>query len=207
VAGGHPWLAAALDLLMRPMYPARELVIPAARGSILEIGVGTGLNFDLYDPQEVSRLTGVEPDPHMLSRVEQRASKLPFPVDLRPVGAEHLPFPDASFDTVVATWVLCTIPEPAAAVAEMRRVLRPDGRLLFAEHTRSVQPALARVQTALTPLWRHLAGGCHLDRSCVDLVREGGFAVEAAVPFGREHWTLVPVYHGVARPLRDTRRT
>lgn len=198
MADGHPWLAAALDVLMRPMYPARELVVPRAEGDVLEIGVGTGLNFDLYDPARVKSLVALEPDPHMLRRARPRAERLPFPVALEAVGAERLPFADATFDTVVATWVLCTIPEPGVALREMRRVLRPRGRLLFAEHTRSVQPALAHVQTMLTPLWCRLAGGCHLDRAAIDLVRESGFTVESAVPFGRERWTLVPVYHGLA---------
>lgn len=183
---------------MRPLYPARRLVVPQARGEVLEIGVGTGLNFPLYDPARVTRLVGVEPDPHMLRRARARAQGVGFPVELHQVGAERLPFADARFDTAVITWVLCTIPDPAAALAEVRRVVKPAGELLFVEHTRSCQAGLARVQEAVSPLWARVAGGCRLDRPAVDLVRASGFAVHAVEPVGRERWTLLPVYRGTA---------
>jgi ubiquinone/menaquinone biosynthesis C-methylase UbiE len=198
VADGHPWLAAALDLLMRPMYPARRLVVPEARGDVLELGVGTGLNFDLYDPAAVTRLVGVEPDPHMLRRARPRAATLPFPVELHETGAERLPFADDRFDTVVVTWALCTIPDPAGALAEARRVLRPGGRLLFIEHTRSPQGGVVRLQEALSPLWSRLAGGCRLDRAAVDLVRASGLVLAHVEAVGRDRWTLLPVYRGAA---------
>ena len=100
--------------------------------------------------------------------------------------------------TAVVTWVLCTIPDPSGALAEVRRVLRPGGRLLFVEHTRSAQAGLARWQARLNPLWGWLAGGCHLDRPGVELVRASGLRVEQVEPFGRERWTLFPLYRGVA---------
>lgn len=193
---GHPWLAAWLDTMMRPLYPARQLVVPEARGDVLEIGVGTGMNFELY--RDVRRLVGIEPDPHMLERARPRAAALGFPVELHPVGAEAMPFASRSFDTVVVTFTLCTIPDPDAALQEMHRVLRPDGRLLFVEHTRSVQPALATIQDALTPLWKIIGGGCHLNRPAVDLLRRHGFRVPDTVPVWRERWTLLPVYRGTA---------
>jgi SAM-dependent methyltransferase len=196
----HPWLAATLDLVMRPLYPARRLVVPDAVGSVLEVGAGTGLNFELYDWTRVRLVTGIEPDPHMLRRARERAAALGRPIRLVASGGEALPFRDASFDTVVITWVLCTIPDPAAALAEVRRVLRRGGAVLFAEHTRSVQPALARVQAALNPVWTRFSGGCRLDRPGVDLLRRAGLQVERVEPFGRERWTLVPTYRGVARP-------
>jgi len=195
---GHPWLAATLDLMMRPLYPARRLVVPAAHGEVLELGVGTGLNFGLYDPAKVTRLVGVEPDPYMMRRARKRAAEVPFPVELHEAGAERLPFPPDRFETVVVTWSLCTIADPVAALAETRRVLRPGGTLAFVEHTRSVQPALARLQELLTPLWRRLAGGCHLDRPAVDLVRASGLLMREVEPVGRERWTLLPVYRGRA---------
>jgi SAM-dependent methyltransferase len=194
---GHPWVAALLDVLMRPLHPARRLVVPRAEGAVLEVGVGTGLNFGLYD--RVQELVGVEPDPHMLARARPRTDGLPFPVTLHEVGAERMPFPADRFDTVVVTFTLCTIADPAAALAEMHRVLRPGGQLLFVEHTRSVQPGLARAQDALTPLWRRLGGGCHLNRPAFDLLRAGGFVVAEAAPVWRERWTLLPVYRGTAR--------
>jgi len=195
---GHPWLAATLDLAMRPMYPARRLVVPEARGEVLEIGVGTGLNLALYDPAAVRRVVGVEPDPHMLRRAREKAAAVRLPVELHEASAERLPFPAEHFDTAVVTWSLCTIPDPAAALAEVRRVLRPGGRLLFIEHTRSKQPGVARVQRWMTPVWARLLGGCHLDRPAVDLVDASGLALEGVASVGSERWTLLPVYRGTA---------
>ena len=195
----HPWLAALLDFMMRPLAPARRLVVPEARGVVLEIGVGTGLNLELYDARRVARLIAIEPDPHMLRRAQPRVAALPFPATLVQADAERLPFPPASFDTVVITFTLCTIPHPAPALVEVRRVLRPEGRALVLEHTRSPQPALASVQDLLTPLWRQLAGGCHLNRPAVDLLRESGLEPHDVQPVWRERWTLLPVYRLVAR--------
>ncbi len=193
---GHPWCAALLDWVMRPMYPARRIVIPEARGAVLEVGVGTGLNLGLY--RDIEMLVAVDPDPHMLRRAEPRAVGLPFPVELHQVGAEGLPFAGDCFDTVVVTFTLCTIPDLGRALAEMHRVLKPGGRMLFAEHARSAQAPIARVQDALTPAWRRLSGGCHLNRPVGRLIREGGFALADHVPVGSERWTLFPVYRGVA---------
>ena len=158
----HPWLAAMLDWAMRPLYPARRLVIPEARGSVLEVGVGTGLNFGLYGA--VDELVGIEPDPNMLVRARARVASLAFPVTLHQVGAERMPFPDARFDTVVVTFTLCTIPDPPAALAEIRRVLKPGGKLLFVEHTRSVQPPLGALQLA-AQLVDRLRGGLTPERN------------------------------------------
>ena len=196
VADGHPWLASMLDWTMRPLYPARRLVVPEARGRVLEVGVGTGLNFGLY--RDVESLAGVDPDPHMLARARPRAAALPFPAELHQTGAEDLPFADAHFDTAVVTFTLCTIPDPPAALAEVRRVLKPAGRLLFVEHTRSIQPIVSRVQRALTPLWKRIGGGCHLDRAATDLLGDAGFEVRETTAVWGERWTLLPVYRGVA---------
>lgn len=193
---GHPWLAATLDFMMRPLYPARRLVVPEARGDVLEIGVGTGLNFGLYGP--VTSLAGIDPDPFMLARARERAAELSLPMELHEAGAEALPFDARRFDTVVITFSICTIPDVPGALAEARRVLKPGGRLLFVEHTRSVQPALASVQDALTPLWKRLAGGCHLNRPASELIEQAGLAVTEHEPVWRERWTLLPVYRGVA---------
>jgi ubiquinone/menaquinone biosynthesis C-methylase UbiE len=198
VAPEHPWLAALLDLAMQPLAPARDLVVPGARGNVLEIGVGTGLNLERYDPRRVTRLTAIEPDPHMLRRALPRTAGLGFPAALIQADAERLPFEAASFDTVVVTFTLCTIPHPEVALAEIRRVLRPQGRALVLEHTRSSQTVLAGVQDAVTPLWQWLMGGCHLNRHAVDLVRESGLEVREVLPVWRERWTLLPVYRAVA---------
>jgi SAM-dependent methyltransferase len=198
VPAGHPWLAAILDLAMRPMYPARRLVVPAACGEVLEIGVGTGLNLALYDPSRVRRVTAIDPDPHMLRRARERVASAPVPVDLVQGAAERIPCAEGRFDTVLVTWTLCTVEDTGATLAEVRRVLRPGGRLVFIEHTRSIQPAIARAQRRLTPVWRRLLGGCHLDRPAVDLVRASGLVVRDVAAVGRERWTLLPVYEGTA---------
>jgi SAM-dependent methyltransferase len=194
---GHPWLAATIDVLMRPLYPARRLVVPEARGDVLELGVGTGLNFGLYG--QVGSLAGIDPDPFMLARARARAAELALPIELHRAGAEALPFDRGRFDTVVMTFTLCTIPDVAASLAEARRVLKPGGRMLFVEHTRSIQPSLGRVQDALTPLWKRIGGGCHLNRPAPDLIARAGFQVVECCPVWRERWTLLPVYRGVAQ--------
>jgi len=105
---------------------------------------------------------------------------------------------DAHFDTAVVTFTLCTIPDPPAALAEVRRVLKPGGRLLFVEHTRSIQPMAAGLQDLLTPLWKKIGGGCHLNRPAVEMVRAAGFDVRETEPVWGERWTLTPVYRGHA---------
>ncbi len=194
---GHPVVAAVLDAAMWPLRKVRKQIVPQAAGRVLEIGVGTGANFPYY--RDADSLAGVEPDPHMLRRARRRAESISLDVDLSARGAEQLPYDDASFDTVVATWVLCTIPDPEAALAEMRRVLRPRGTLLFAEHTRSPQRLAARVQGGLSPCWSRLAGGCRLDRDSIAMIRDAGFEDVVVEPAGRERFTLTPVYLGTAR--------
>jgi ubiquinone/menaquinone biosynthesis C-methylase UbiE len=194
---GHPVVAAILDLAMAPLDKVRTRVVPEARGRVLEIGVGTGLNLPHYGA--VEELVGVEPDPYMLRRARRRAEAVPFPVAFEPVGAESMPFPDTSFDTVVVTFTLCTIPDPEAALSEIHRVLRPGGEMLFAEHVRARGSAAALMQDTLTPVWKLFAGGCRLNVDAVELVRAAGFAEVEDTPVGRQGWTLSPLVRGRAR--------
>jgi ubiquinone/menaquinone biosynthesis C-methylase UbiE len=172
-----PWL---IDLTcgMAPIRRQRLLVIPRAHGDVLEVGIGTGLNLPLYDPARVASVTGVDPALRMHHLAQRRAAASGLDVRLMGLSAETLPAADASFDTVVSTYTLCTIPDPLAALREMRRVLRPGGRLLFAEHGLAPDAGVAAWQRRLNPLWSPLAGGCRLDRDIPALLRAAGFRAD-----------------------------
>lgn len=159
------------------LRPWRAATVRAARGRVLEIGIGSGLNFPFYG-REVREVVGVDPSPGLLERAARAGSWMPFKIRLLRQSAEHLPFPDGHFDTVVATWTLCSIPDPLAALGEARRVLRPEGRFLFIEHGAAPEPGIHRWQRRLTPLWRTIAGGCHLDRRPDRLLETAGLALE-----------------------------
>ena len=156
----------------------RQETIGAARGLVLEIGVGSGLNLPIYGPA-VDSVCGIDPSPELLRLASQRLGYASVPVSLIRASAEQLPFSDAVFDTLVMTWTLCSIPNPNAALHEMRRVLKAGGRLLFVEHGLSPEPRIIRWQHRLTPCWKRIGGGCHLDRKMDDLIRAAGFGVDA----------------------------
>jgi ubiquinone/menaquinone biosynthesis C-methylase UbiE len=143
--------------------PMRAELLAEAGGRTLELGAGTGINLDLY-PATVEELTLLEPDPHMAKRLRERLSNSPRPATIVEAPAERLPFDDGSFDTAVSTLVLCTVPDPVASIAELERVLRPGGRLLFIEHVRSRNSTLAAWQDRLEKPWRFLGDGCHCNR-------------------------------------------
>jgi ubiquinone/menaquinone biosynthesis C-methylase UbiE len=153
----------------------RLRVVPNAHGRVLEIGIGTGLNMPYYEPGRIESLVGVEPSQRMHRLALRRSKAAGLEVRLVGLSAEKLPLADASFDTVVSTFTLCTIPDPVAALKEIRRVLAPGGRLLFAEHGRAPEASVRKWQQRLQPLWIPLAGGCHLDRDIPALLREAGF--------------------------------
>jgi len=188
--GGMSTLFAAVyDRLMAPLERGRfrairTALLAHAAGRVLEIGAGTGINFPLY-PAAVTQVEALEPDPAMSARADPRLSSARVPVRRVAARAEALPYPDASFDTVVATLVLCTVGDPHASLREVRRVLKPGGLLLVFEHVRLENPLLAGLQAALTPAWKHLAGGCHLDRDTLRLVREAGFVAVQELPESR----------------------
>ena len=196
---GHPILARCMDLAMRPLAPIRDRVVPDAAGRVLEIGVGTGLNLDRYRTDRVSDYVGIEPDPHMRARAIPRAAALPFPARIVDASAEALPFDPGTFDEVVLTFTLCTVDDPAAALAEIHRVLIAGGRVRFAEHTASDHAAMAWLQRLVDPVWTRLSGGCHLDRDPVALIADSGFVIEAIDGHGRRPHNLAPIHRGVAR--------
>lgn len=190
-----------IELAMRNSRLAayRQATIQAARGRVIEIGVGSGLNLPLYGAA-VDQVYGIDPSPELLARAGKRSADAHSLVSLVRASAEHLPFANAAFDTVVMTWTLCSIPNPNAALAEMRRVLKPSGRLLFVEHGLSPEPRIVRWQRRITPCWKRIGGGCHLDRKMDDLIRAAGFrldALETGYMKGPKPWTFM--YHGAAK--------
>ena len=162
---------------MPEVMSVRAEVVPEAEGDVLELGMGSGLNLSLYDPARVRRVVGVDPGTEITERAERRMRESPVPVELSPLSGEALAADDDSFDCAVVTFTFCTIPDVYRALGELRRVLRPGGRVLFAEHGRAPDPDVARWQRRIEPLWKRLAGGCHLSRDPVRLLEDGGFRI------------------------------
>ena len=158
-----------------PMMRQRAKIVPDAAGRVLELGIGLGLNFSFYDPDKVTGVTGVDP------AAELRAAAMAAPRDPRLAvevlegTAEALPFADASFDSVVCTFTLCSVHTPAAALAEARRVLKPSGALLFCEHGLAPDGDVAKWQRRIEPIWKRIAGGCHLTRPVASAIAASGF--------------------------------
>jgi SAM-dependent methyltransferase len=155
----------------------RRETLAKAEGRTIDLGAGTGVNIELF-PERVSELVLAEPDPHMLKQLRAKLAASPIEASAIDAPAESLPFEDDSFDTAVFTLVLCTVPDPEAALAEAARVLRPGGKLLFVEHVRSQQVGLARWQDRLEKPWRFLADGCHCNRDTVSLIEAAPFTLE-----------------------------
>jgi len=162
---------------MGQVMKTRAQVVPLASGRVLEIGIGTGLNLGFYDASKVSAIVGVDPAAQMQALARRRAERIAIPLEMVALELGQIQAADASFDSIVCTFTLCTIPEPLAALREMRRVLKPGGKLLFSEHGRAPDPGVRRWQQRLTPLWKPLAGGCHLDRDIPALLKAGGFNI------------------------------
>ncbi len=156
----------------------RQTIVPHAEGVVLEPGIGSGLNLEHYDPQRVRHVIGVDPSADLVRLARERAKNVPFPVEIMERSAEELPLENASIDTVVLTFTGCSIPDVTRALSEFRRVLKPGGRLIFCEHGKSHEHRVARFQDFANPVWRTLAGGCHLNRDIERLLRESGFGVE-----------------------------
>lgn len=165
-----------IDLGMRGKEATRfrARVVPQARGTTLEVGVGSGLNLPFYGTR-VERLIALDPSEELLRMAKRRARRVAFPLELMARSGEALPLPDASIDTVVFTFTLCTIPDPLAALREARRVLKVSGELLFAEHGLAPEPGVQRWQRRLNPFWRRAAGGCNLDRRIDEVIQAAGF--------------------------------
>ncbi len=180
----------------------RAQLVPQAEGVVLEVGIGSGHNLPFYDASKVHRLIGIDPNPTLIAMARKRAAAHDIPVELLPQGAEAMPLEDNLADTAVITYAMCTIPEVAAALSEVRRVLKPGGRLLFVEHGRADRPSVARWQDRLNPLWSALAGGCNLNRNIADLVRHNGFHLERLETYKLPLTPAIVGFHyrGSARP-------
>jgi ubiquinone/menaquinone biosynthesis C-methylase UbiE len=176
--------------------------VPQARGEVLEIGIGSGLNLPFYS-SGVRRIYGVDPSIELQRMAAMKTLAVPFDVEFFTQSAEErIPLPDSTVDTVVMTWSLCSIPNPAAALQQVRRVLKPDGRLIFIEHGRSLDHRVMVWQDRLTPIWKRIGGGCHLNRKIDDLIRAAGFQITHEENFYlRGPRAMTYTYQGVAAIL------
>jgi len=162
----------------KPIEEIRRRIVPLAQGNVLEIGVGPGVNFVHYDPAKVARIYALEPNPGMLRRAEEQRRRTQLDVEFLDLPGECIPLADASVDTVVSTFTLCTIPDVVAAIQGVRRVLRPGGKLIFFEHGLSPDPPVRRWQARSEPLFRWAFEGCHVTRDIPSLIGKGGFNIE-----------------------------
>jgi SAM-dependent methyltransferase len=188
-----------VTLGIRPVAEERARALAEVRGRVLEVGFGSGLNLQHY-PAGVKALVGIDPSGQSARLARKRIAQAPFPVELLPLRGEELPSADASFDSVVSTFTLCTIPDPLAALRQMRRVLSPQGRFFFLEHGRSDEPRVRRWQDRLNGVQGWLFGGCNLNRPMDELITAAGFELERLDRYyARGPKTVACLYRGVAR--------
>ena len=162
----------------RPNRRQREKVVPLAQGEVLEVGFGSDLNLPFYDTTRVSRLWALEPERGMRRLAASAVAESTLEIEFLDLPGEQIPLPDASVDTVLMTYTLCTIQDPQTALRGMARVLKPGGRLLFCEHGAAPDANVRRWQERLNPVWRRFAGGCNLNREVPRLLSDGGFSID-----------------------------
>lgn len=160
-----------------PVEKQRAKIVPQARGQVVEIGIGSGLNLPHYDPTRIDRVIGIDPDEHIWARSSARRAAVDFPVERIGLSGESIPLDDDSADTVVVTYSLCTIPDPVAALREMRRILRPSGEILFCEHGKAADTKVVRWQNRIDPVWKKIAGGCHSGRDIPSLFEQADLTI------------------------------
>lgn len=197
-----------IDLTMRSETAAAERakLVPLASGVVVEVGVGSGVNLRFYG-REVRILYGLDPSPPLLAMAHPRAVRTVFPVRLLEASGEGIPLGDSIADTIVTTWTLCTIRDPVQALREMHRVLKPTGRLLFIEHGYAPEPRVQAWQDRLTPFWRRIGGGCHLNRKIDGLLVEGGFQIEhLSCRYAAGPRPFAYLYQGIARRAQGQTR-
>ena len=190
----------SLAMRQKNLAAYRRRVVPAADGRVLEIGVGSGLNLPLYGAN-VRQVIGLDPSAKLLRMARRVGSRVARPVEFVEGSAEQIPLETASVDTVVMTWTLCSIPDPVGALRDMRRVLKPGGRLLFVEHGLAPDPNVVRWQDRLTPVWKRIGGGCHLNRAIGSLIERAGFRLDRLeTGYMRGPKPLTFMYEGSAQP-------
>ncbi len=171
----------------------RRQIVPLAEGSVFELGCGGGLNQPLYDPDRVESFAGIDPNEKLLDSARERARERGWTADIREGVGEEIPFADGTFDTAVCTYTLCSVEDPSKVLGELRRILKPGGRLLFLEHGRAPDASVAKWQDRIEPVWKPLAGGCHLTRPIGSALRGAGFEVE---PLGQAYLDHTPKVMG-----------
>lgn len=167
----------------------RAQVVPLASGAVFELGCGGGLNQRHYDKGKVTSFAGIDPGAALLDGARAQAREQGWDADIRQGVGEDIPFPDASFDTVVVTYTLCSVQNPAKVMAELARILKPGGRMLYLEHGRAPDPAPQKWQRRIEPVWKRVMGNCHLTREIGNALRGAGFEVEA---IGQEYHGTMP---------------
>ncbi len=200
---GERILPHLIRLAMRDarLAPYRERVASSAKGRTLEIGIGAGENLSRYGTH-VTELVGLEPNAGLAAMARRASTRAPMQTEIVEATAEQMPLDAAGFDTVVMTWTLCSTHDPNSALREIHRVLKPDGRLLFVEHGLAPDPGVLGWQRRLTPLWKRIAGGCHLDRAMSTLIADAGFQIEQlATGYAPGPRPMTFMYEGAARPL------
>ncbi|MEZ5682327.1 MAG: class I SAM-dependent methyltransferase [Erythrobacter sp.] len=173
----------------KAIFKRRREIVPLAEGKVFELGCGGGLNQALYQTSLISGFSGIDPHEKLLEGARAQAAAKGWEVDIRQGVGEDIPFASSLFDTVVCTYTLCSVEDPAQVLSEMRRILKPGGKLLFLEHGRAPDADVAKWQDRLEPVWKPLAGGCHLTRPIGSALRGAGFSVE---PLGQAYLAKTP---------------
>lgn len=179
----------------------RRVVLADASGAVLEIGVGPGYNLPLY--KNISKLYALEPSKELIDIAKTRADSSPFPIEFLHTGAEHIPLPDHSLDTVVSTWTLCSVTDPRKVLDEIARVLRPQGSFIFIDHGASPNFGLRVIQTVFTSVTKYFTGNCHYDRRLEKFITEAGFDIQKMEHPRERFRPLVYNYQGVAIPKKS----
>jgi ubiquinone/menaquinone biosynthesis C-methylase UbiE len=191
-----------IDCIMQNQLAEAERTkfVPLAAGRVLEVGIGSGLNIPFYS-RDVTALVGLDPSVALWQLARQRRAAAAFPVEYIGLSGEQMPLEDKTFDTVVTTWTLCTIPNPVAALKEMRRVLKSDGQCIFIEHGRAPDRRVQLWQNRLNPLWRRITGGCNLNRMIDALLTDAGFHIcQIDMGYSQGPKPFSFLYKGLARP-------